>query len=59
MRNSENVSGCASKNSVVRSENSAIGKNPDNTMKFSIFKEIEKLTTQAEENFMAVAWSLL
>lgn len=59
MRNYRNASGCASKNSVMRSEHSAIGKNPENTMKFSMFKEIEKLTSKAEENFMAVACSLL
>lgn len=34
-------------------------KNPDKAMKFSIFKEIEKLASKVEENFMAVAWSQL
>lgn len=59
MRNYRNASGRASKNSVMRSEHSAIGKNPDTTMKFSMFKEIEKLIFKAEENFTAVACSLL
>lgn len=46
MRNYRNASGCASKNSAMRSEHSAIGKNPENTMKFSMFKEIEKINIQ-------------